>query len=91
MHCKFDKARITWEQFDGQVGEEIDRRWSDAQQSYISLKNNFVSMSQYSDASKAYMREKTMEEKANFPTQIETTYLKPVSYTHLTLPTKRIV
>ena len=76
MHCKFDKARITWEQFDGQVGEEIDRRWSDAQQSYISLKNNFVSMSQYSDASKAYMREKTMEEKANFPTQIGTTYLK---------------
>ncbi|NQW23647.1 MAG: pentapeptide repeat-containing protein [SAR202 cluster bacterium] len=76
MHCKFDKARITWHQIEGQVGEENDKRWSDAQQSYISLKNNFVSMSQYSDASKAYIKEKTMEERASFPTQVGTTYLK---------------
>lgn len=50
---------LTWEQIK-RVGEEKAKKWKNAQDAYLRLKNYFHQQGRYEDESKAYYREKLM-------------------------------
>lgn len=63
------KTQIVAETFGRGVGEEFRGWWREARETYITLKNNFIAIGRYRDASWAYMKERRMEGKTYFPTQ----------------------
>lgn len=63
------KTQILAEAFGRGIGEEFQGWWREAREVYIALKNNFIAMGRYKDASWAYVKERRMEGKTYFPTQ----------------------
>jgi len=57
----------TRDQFGAGIGEELDRDWLRARESYLVLRHNFLDLGRYTDASWAYRKERRMERAAAFP------------------------
>ena len=58
-------TRIKMEEIDGHILQEQERTFSEAQEIFLLLKNNFHSIGQYDDESWAFKKEKDMERKSN--------------------------
>lgn len=56
-----DQTRMTKEQLGGCIGEEVVKRYDEAKEAYLLLKNNFNRLGRYEDASWAYRKERRME------------------------------
>ena len=59
----------TRDQFGAGIGEELDRDWLRARESYLALRHNFLDLGRYTDASWAYRKERRMERAAAFPSE----------------------
>lgn len=59
----------TRDQFGAGIGEELDRDWLRARESYLVLRHNFLDLGRYTDASWAYRKERRMERAAAFPSE----------------------
>jgi len=64
-----DRTRLHAEQLKPKIGEEKDKRWDEAKEAYLLLKNNFRSLGRYNDARWAYVKERNTERKSYFPSQ----------------------
>jgi len=63
-----NKTRLTKVQFvDGVIGEERERRYRQAQEVYLALKNNFAEIGRYRDESWAYVKERQMGKMCSAP------------------------
>jgi uncharacterized protein YjbI with pentapeptide repeats len=71
-----DQTRITKEQLGGSIGEEVDKRYYEAKEAYLLLKNNFNQIGRYDDASWAYVKERQMEKMTYHPKLARTYYAK---------------
>jgi len=60
-------TNIRREQVSDGVGEESDADYYRAREAYLALKNNFMGLGRYDDASWAYIKERRMGKKANCP------------------------
>jgi len=56
-----DDTRMRSEQLGGLIGEEHERRYDEAKEAYLALKNNFAEIGRYGDAAWAYRKERQME------------------------------
>ena len=65
--ARFAKAYMLSLQIKNGTGEERDKDYYRAKEAYLALKNNFLSLGRYDDASWAYFKERQMERKANNP------------------------
>ena len=59
-HAKLDRTDLNREQVQNQVAEEQTGHWAEAADVYLRLKTNFVSIGRYTDASWAYVKERSM-------------------------------
>jgi len=62
-----DGTMIAREQLRTGIGEEQDKHYYRAKEAYPALKNNFLSLGRYDDASWAFIRERQMARKAQHP------------------------
>ena len=84
-------SSINRDQIKNCIGEEIDKDFIKAKEAYIALKNNFLSLGKYNDASWAYIKERQMDRKSNNPLQAKLYYgnlelnhpEKPISFESL--------
>lgn len=68
-----DQTRMTKEQLGGRIGEEADKKYYEAKEAYLLLKNNFNQIGRYDDASWAYIKERQME-KMTYHRKLARTY-----------------
>jgi len=59
-----DDTRLRREQLGEEIGEEKEKRYGEAKEAYLALKNNFAEIGRYEDASWAYRKERRMEKRA---------------------------
>ncbi len=65
--AKLNYTYIRRQQLWGGVGEERERDYYGAKEAYLSLKNNFLSLGRYDDASWAHFKERQMERRSHNP------------------------
>jgi uncharacterized protein YjbI with pentapeptide repeats len=53
-------TRVTGDQLEGCIGEELNREWREAKEAYLALKNNFEQLGRYGDARWAHRKERRM-------------------------------
>ena len=71
-----DQTRMTKEQLRGCIGEELDKKYYEAKEAYLLLKNNINQIGRYDDASWAYVKERQMEKMTHHPKLTRTYYAK---------------
>jgi len=64
----FGETQVTWRELEGNLGEELDRKWREAEEIYLALKSNFEQLGRYEDASWAYRKERCMEKREAWET-----------------------
>jgi hypothetical protein len=64
-----DHTQLSQEQIGQTVGEERDREYDKARETYRALKVNFIEIGRYKDAAWAYVRERKMERAALWPSR----------------------
>ncbi|HYP20789.1 MAG TPA: pentapeptide repeat-containing protein, partial [Chloroflexia bacterium] len=72
--AKLHNTYIRRQQLWGGVGEERARDYYGAKEAYLSLKNNFLSLGRYDDASWAYFKERQMERRSHNPVRARRFY-----------------
>jgi len=67
FRARLERTDLTRDQVGDAIGEEKDRAYAMAKESYLALKNNFETIGRYDDASWAYVKERKMEKMMNHP------------------------
>jgi len=67
FRAKLERTRLTSDQLGDAIGEETSRRYREAKEAYLGLKNNFETIGRYKDATWAYVKERKMEKTMNHP------------------------
>jgi uncharacterized protein YjbI with pentapeptide repeats len=80
--ARFDRTNMTRDKLGHAIGEEKQRDYYRAKESYLALKNNFESIGRYEDASWAYVKERKMEKMTNHPRHARRYYAKQENLTH---------
>jgi uncharacterized protein YjbI with pentapeptide repeats len=62
-----DDTQMRGEKLGKAIGEELVGKYDDAKEAYLALKNNFADIGRYRDESWAYVKERQMEKKMNYP------------------------
>lgn len=65
--AQLERTQMTWRSLAPPIGEEGLKRYSEAQEAYLALKNNFRQLGRYEDAVRAYQKERQMEKHTHWP------------------------
>lgn len=77
--CKLHRARLEGTEIDyglfgGHIGEELDHEFTSAAETYSAIKANLEAAGQYTQAAKAYIKERKMEKSSSAPWNARRSY-----------------